>query len=154
MIYDSILQTIGNTPMIRIKRLNPNPNVEILAKFEGTNPGGSIKDRIALKMIEEAEAEGALKPGKTIIEATSGNTGIALAMIGTVKGYDVEIVMSEAVSIERRKMIQAFGARVWLTDPRKGTDGAIIRVQELLKRYPEKYFCTNQFTNKYNKLQY
>src|ERR1700690_4101248 len=103
----SILDLIGRTPMVEIRRLNPNPRVKILAKLEGFNPTGSIKDRIALKMIEQAEREGALLPGKTILEPTSGNTGIALAMIAAVKGYALMIVMSEAVSIERRKMIQA-----------------------------------------------
>lgn len=151
-IHATILDTIGNTPMVRINHLCPNPNVEMLAKVEGFNPTGSIKDRIALKMIEQAEDEGRLKKGKTIIEPTSGNTGIGLAMIGTIKGYDVEIVMSEAVSIERRKMIQAFGAKVTLTDPSQGTDGAIRKVRELLASYPDKYFNPNQFDNKYNKL--
>jgi len=149
---DSILGLIGLTPMVRIRCLNPNPRVKIFAKLEGFNPTGSIKDRIALKMIEQAEREGALRPGKTIIEPTSGNTGIGLAMIGTVKGYEVEIVMSEAVSIERRKMIQAFGARVTLTDPTKGTDGAIIRARELVKEFPDKYFMPDQFSNQYNQL--
>lgn len=151
-IHATILDTIGNTPMVRINHLCPNPNVEMLAKVEGFNPTGSIKDRIALKMIEQAEDDGRLKKGKTIIEPTSGNTGIGLAMIGTIKGYDVEIVMSEAVSIERRKMIQAFGAKVTLTDPSQGTDGAIRKVRELLAAYPDKYFNPNQFDNKYNKL--
>ena len=114
MINDNILQTIGNTPMVKINCLNPNPYVNIYAKLEGSNPTGSIKDRIALKMIEQAEAEGNLIKGKTIIEPTSGNTGIALAMIGIVKGYDVEIVMSKAVSVERIKMIESFGAKVTL----------------------------------------
>ncbi|MEG2897967.1 MAG: pyridoxal-phosphate dependent enzyme, partial [Eubacterium sp.] len=118
---DTILQTIGHTPMVRINHLCPNPKVEIVAKIEGFNPTGSIKDRIALKMIEQAEKDGALTKDKTIIEPTSGNTGIGLAMIGAVKGYAVEIVMSEAVSIERRKMIQAFGAQVTLTSPDEGT---------------------------------
>src|SRR4030065_972968 len=108
MIYENILQTIGNTPLVRINRLNPNKNVTIYAKIEGNNPTGSIKDRIALKMIEQAEANGSLIKGKTIIEPTSGNTGIGLAMIGVVKGYDVEIVMSDAVSAERKQMIKAF----------------------------------------------
>ncbi len=152
MIYDNILGIIGNTPMVKINRLCPNPKVNIYAKIEGVNPGGSIKDRIGLKMIEQGESEGTLTKGKTIIEATSGNTGIALAMIGTAKGYRVEIVMSQAVSVERRQMIQAFGAKVILTDPDKGTDGAILKVEELLRQHPEKYFCTYQFTNKYNKI--
>jgi len=149
---DSILDLIGATPMVRIRNLNPNPRVRIYAKLEGHNPTGSIKDRIALKMIEQAEREGALTPGKTILEPTSGNTGIGLAMIGTVKGYPVEIVMSEAVSIERRKMIQAFGATVTLTDPAKGTDGAILRARELVRDFPEKYFMPDQFSNQYNQL--
>lgn len=152
MIYDNILQSIGRTQMVRINRLNPNPDVTIYAKIEGTNPGGSIKDRIALKMVEQAEAEGKLYPGKTIIEATSGNTGIALAMIGAVKGYAVEIAMSEAVSMERRKMIQAYGAGIILTDPDKGTDGAIRKVKELVNTYPEKYYCPDQFSNELNKI--
>jgi len=144
MIYSNILETIGNTPIIRINKLNPNNKVDgvnIYAKFEGTNPTGSIKDRIALKMIEQAEKEGVLAKGKTIIEPTSGNTGIGLAMIGVAKGYKVEIVMSGAVSIERRKMIQAFGAKVTLTDPGLGTDGAIKKARELVKNIPEGILC-------------
>ena len=133
MIFKNILETIGNTPMVKINKLNPNPNVNIYAKIEGVNPGGSIKDRIGLKMIDQAEAEGTLTKEKTIIEATSGNTGIALAMIGLAKGYSVDIVISEAVSEERRQMIEAFGAKVILTDRESGTDGAIMKVEELLK---------------------
>lgn len=151
-LYDNILDTIGNTPLVKIHCLNDNPNVAIHAKLEGYNPTGSIKDRIALKMIEQAEAEGKLAKGKVIIEPTSGNTGIGLAMIGAVKGYKVEIVMSEAVSIERRKMIQAFGAEVTLTDPGLGTDGAIMKARELVKQNPEQYFMPDQFSNEYNKL--
>jgi len=152
MIYENILQTIGNTPLVRINKLNPNKNTTICAKIEGNNPTGSIKDRIALKMIEQAEAEGSLIKGKTIIEPTSGNTGIGLAMIGAVKGYDVEIVMSRAVSIERAKMIEAFGAKVTLTEASRGTDGAIIKARELVKANPEKYFMPDQFSNVYNKM--
>src|SRR5512142_1451468 len=148
----SILDLIGRTPMVRIRRLNPNPRVRLLAKLEGFNPTGSIKDRIALKMIEQAEREGALVPGKTILEPTSGNTGIGLAMIGAVKGYAVEIVMSEAVSIERRKMIEAFGARVTLTPAALGTDGAILRARELVRDAPGRYFMPDQFSNRYNQL--
>jgi len=152
MRYENILQAIGSTPLIRINNLNPNPNVSIYAKFEGANPTGSIKDRIALKMIEQAEIEGTLTKDKTIIEATSGNTGIAIAMIGAVKGYKVEIVMTDKVSIERRKMIKAFGATVTLVDGSKGTDGAIIKSKELVKANPDKYFNPDQFSNKYNKI--
>jgi cysteine synthase B len=149
---DSILDLIGRTPMVRIRSLNPNPRVTLYAKLEGFNPTGSIKDRIALKMIEQAEREGTLVPGKTIIEPTSGNTGIGIAMIGAVKGYAVEIVMSEAVSVERRKMIQAFGATVTLTDASLGTDGAIVRARQLVKEFPDRYFMPDQFSNRYNQL--
>ena len=149
---DDVLELIGKTPMVRIRRLNPNPRVRLLAKLEGFNPTGSIKDRIALKMVEQAEREGTLTPGKTILEPTSGNTGIGLAMIGAVKGYPVEIVMSEAVSIERRKMIQAFGATVTLTDAKLGTDGAILKARQLVKDFPERYFMPDQFSNQYNQL--
>jgi cysteine synthase B len=151
-MYKDILEAIGNTPLIRINRLNPNERVIMCGKHEGYNPTGSIKDRIALKMIEQAEAEGKLKPGKTIIEPTSGNTGIGVAMIGTVKGYPVEIVMSAAVSVERRAMIEGFGAKVTLTDPDRGTDGAIIKARQLVKDHPEVYFMPDQFSNEYNKL--
>jgi len=151
-MYNNILDTIGNTPIVKINRLSSNPNVELFAKLEGFNPTGSIKDRIALKMIEQAEADGILTKGKTIIEATSGNTGIALAMIGRVKGYDVHIVMSEAVSVERQKMIKAFGGKIILTDADKGTDGAIIRTNELLALFPDKYYNPDQYSNETNKL--
>jgi len=151
-MYNNILDTIGNTPIVKINRLNSNPNVKLFAKLEGFNPTGSIKDRIALKMIEQAEADGVLTGNKTIIEATSGNTGIALAMIGRVKGYDVHIVMSEAVSIERQRMIKAFGGEIILTDAEKGTDGAIIRTNELLEQFPGKYYNPDQYSNETNKL--
>jgi cysteine synthase B len=150
--YDNILQTIGNTPLVRINKLNPNKNTKIYAKIEGNNPSGSIKDRIALSMIQQAEKEGKLKKGKTIIEPTSGNTGVALAMIGVLKGYEVEIVMSNAVSVERIQMIKAFGGKVTLTDGKLGTDGAIKRARELVKENPEKYFMPDQFSNEYNKI--
>lgn len=151
-IFQNVLESIGKTPLIKINRLNPNKRVEIYAKIEGANPTGSIKDRIALKMIEQAEKEGVLTKGKTIIEPTSGNTGIGLAMIGAVKGYDVEIVMSKAVSEERVKMIKSFGAKVIQTEANLGTDGAIKKARELVKDYPEKYFMPDQFSNKYNNL--
>ncbi|MFX0139682.1 MAG: PLP-dependent cysteine synthase family protein [Candidatus Hodarchaeota archaeon] len=151
-MFENILQAIGSTPLVRINKLNPNKGVDIYAKIEGNNPTGSIKDRIALKMIEQAEAQGSLVKGKTIIEPTSGNTGISLAMIGAVKGYTVEIVMSEAVSIERRKMIESLGAKVTLTDAKLGTDGAINKARELVSSYPSKYFMPDQFSNEYNKI--
>ena len=151
-MYRNILDTIGSTPLVPINHMSPNPAVEIWAKLEGFNPTGSIKDRIALAMVEQAEADGSLTPGKTIIEATSGNTGIGLAMIGTVKGYDVVIVMSEAVSIERRRMIEAFGGKIVLTPAAEGTDGAIRKTAAMIAEQPDKYFTPNQFMNVYNKL--
>lgn len=151
-VCNNILGTIGNTPLVKINNLCTKENVDIYAKIEGANPGGSIKDRIAKKMLEQAEAEGALFPGKTIIEPTSGNTGIAIAMIGAVKGYDVEIVMSEAVSIERVRMLKAFGAKVIQTPAKYGTDGAICKAREIVGANPDKYFMPDQFSNRYNKL--
>lgn len=151
-IQEDILQTIGATPMVKINRLSPNPDVNIFAKVEGFNPTGSIKDRIAIKMIEEAEKDGRLRPGKTIIEATSGNTGIGLAIVGIVKGYPVEIVMSSAVSIERRKIIRAYGGKVILTPAEEGTDGAIRLARRLVNENPDKYFMPDQFSNAANYL--
>lgn len=151
-IKNSILETIGSTPMVRINRLCPNPNVNIYAKLEGFNPTGSIKDRIAVKMINDAEREGRLRPGQTIIEATSGNTGIGLAIIGLIKGYPVEIVMSEAVSMERRKIIRAYGGKIHLTPALEGTDGAIRFARKLVAENPDKYFMPDQFANAANYL--
>lgn len=149
-IKANILETIGNTPMVRINRLCPNPKVNIYAKLEGFNPSGSIKDRISVKMIEEAEADGRLKPGQTIIEPTSGNTGIGLAIVGIVKGYPVEIVMSSAVSVERRKIIRSYGGKVTLTPADEGTDGAIRLARRKVAENPDKYFMPDQFTNACN----
>ncbi len=151
-IHDDIISTIGSTPLVKINNIFKKEGVTILAKLEGCNPTGSIKDRIALRMVSQAIREGQLTNDKIIIEATSGNTGIGLAMIGAVKGYRVQIVMSEAVSIERRKMIEAYGAEVILTDPKQGTDGAIREVKRRVTENPEKYFTPDQFTNKYNRL--
>ena len=151
-VYGTILDTIGNTPLVKIRKLCRSKHVDIYAKIEGTNPTGSIKDRIAIKMIEQAEAEGTLTPGRTIIEPTSGNTGISLAMIGAVKGYPVEIVMSSAVSEERQKMIKAFGAKVILTDGEAGTDGAIRHARQLVAENLDGYFMPDQFSNHYNQL--
>ncbi|MCM1483400.1 MAG: cysteine synthase family protein [Muribaculaceae bacterium] len=149
-INSTILDTIGDTPMVRINRINPNPDVNIYAKLEGFNPSGSIKDRIAMQMVEVAERSGELKPGQTIIEATSGNTGIGLAMVGLVKGYPVEIVMSEGVSVERRKILRAMGATIVLTPAELGTDGAITRARELVAENPGKYYMPDQFANAAN----
>ena len=147
MVKKNILETIGNTPMVRINNLYVKPGVNIYAKLEGFNPTGSIKDRIAKQMIKQAEREGKLVPGKTIIEPTSGNTGIGLAIIGIVKGYDVEIVMSEAVSVERRKIIRSYGGKVILTPAAEGTDGAIRLAHKLVEENPGKYFMPDQFSN-------
>ena len=152
MVKDHILGTIGSTPMVRINRLCPNSKVNIFAKLEGFNPTGSIKDRIALRMVESAEREGRLRKGHTIIEPTSGNTGIGLAIAGIVKGYPVEIVMSSAVSIERRKIIRSYGAKVILTPAEEGTDGAIRLARKMVAEHPDKYFMPDQFANAANYL--
>ena len=149
-IKENILEAIGSTPLVRINRLNDVEGVEILAKVEGFNPTGSIKDRIALKMIEDAENSGRLRKGMTIIEPTSGNTGIGLAMLGVVKGYDVEIVMSEGVSRERRVIIRSYGARVTLTPAEEGTDGAIRKARLRYRENPGRYFMPDQFGNASN----
>lgn len=150
MVCNNILEAIGNTPMVKINRLCPVPGVSIYAKLEGFNPTGSIKDRIALKMVEAAEESGDLVPGKTIIEPTSGNTGIGLAIAGIVKGYPVEIVMSRAVSVERRKIIRSYGAKVILTPAEEGTDGAIRMAEKMVKDNPGKYYMPDQFSNACN----
>ena len=143
---------IGNTPLVELRILNGNSKVRILGKLEGSNPGGSIKDRPAYYMIKHAEETGELSNGKTILEATSGNTGIALAMIGTAKGYRVKLFMPECVSTERLHILEAHNAKVVLTPAREGTDGAIRRVHELLNREPEKYYMPNQYDNENNLL--
>lgn len=149
---DNILDTIGNTPLVKINNILDKPGVNIYAKLEGFNPSGSIKDRIAKHMILDAEKDGRLKKGQIILEPTSGNTGIGLAIIGIVKGYRVQIIMSEAVSKERRKIIKSMGAEVILTPGDQGTDGAIRKAQEMYKANPEKYFMPNQFSNHSNYL--
>jgi S-sulfo-L-cysteine synthase (O-acetyl-L-serine-dependent) len=146
----SILTAIGNTPLIELSHVSENPNVRIFAKLEGSNPGGSIKDRAALFMVLKAEEEGLLHKGKTILEATSGNTGIALAMIGAAKGYEVTLTMPSCVSVERQNILKALGANIILTDGCHGTDGAINKAHELLHQNPDKYFMPNQFDNTYN----
>jgi cysteine synthase B len=149
----SILSAIGNTPLVELNKLNSKkPNVRIFGKLEGTNPGGSIKDRPAYWMIKKAEESGRLTKGKTILEPTSGNTGIALAMIGSAKGYSVKLCMPECVSTERQHILEAFGAEVVLTHAKEGTDGAIRKAHELLDAEPDKYYMPNQFTNENNVL--
>ena len=151
----NILDYIGNTPLVEIKKLNPFfPDVRIFAKIEGQNPGGSIKDRPALFMINEAEKSGKLTKEKTIIEATSGNTGIALAMIAALKGYKIKLFMPECVSLERRKILESYGADLVLTPAAENTDGAIIRAKKLLSDYPDLYFMPDQFSNPANPLSH
>jgi S-sulfo-L-cysteine synthase (O-acetyl-L-serine-dependent) len=149
---NSILDLIGNTPLVKINKLNKNKNVNIYAKLEGQNPGGSVKDRIALSMIEAAEKTGALTKDKIILEATSGNTGIGLALTGRLKEYKVLLTMSSAMSIERKRMLKAFGAEILETDPAKGTDGAIMKARELFQKNPNKFWMPNQFANEHNPL--
>jgi S-sulfo-L-cysteine synthase (O-acetyl-L-serine-dependent) len=146
----TVLDAIGNTPLVEIRNLNPFPAIRIFAKFEGCNPGGSIKDRIAHFMILAAEQSGELTPDKIIMEPTSGNTGIALAMIGAAKGYHVKLVMPGCVSVERRRIIEAFGAEVVMTPAEEGTDGAIRRAWQLAEENPEKYYMPDQFSNPAN----
>jgi cysteine synthase B len=150
----SIASSIGNTPLVELNRLNPNSKVKVFAKLEGNNPGGSVKDRPALYMIEKAEESGELTHDKTILEPTSGNTGIALAMIGASKGYNVKLTLPECVSTERRHVLEAFGAEVVLTPAKEGTDGAIRRAHKLLEEEPDKYFMPNQFVNPNNPLSH
>jgi len=150
--FDSVVEMIGNTPLLPIRKLNPNPGVELWGKLEGCNPGGSIKDRIALSMIEAAEAVGQLKPGMTILEATSGNTGIGLALVSVVKGYELLLTMSEAVSVERRKILAAYGAEFLLTPGHLGTDGAIERAYDLADQHPDRYLLVDQYNNPANPL--
>ncbi|MBI5844815.1 MAG: cysteine synthase [Deltaproteobacteria bacterium] len=147
---DSILSHIGNTPLVPIRRMNPNPRVTMLAKVEYVNPGGSIKDRPALFMIEDGERSGQLTPDKIVIEATSGNTGIGLALVCAIKGYRLLLTMSEAVSQERQKILKARGARIMLTPGHLGTDGAIEEVYRVARESPDLYFMTDQFNNPAN----
>ena len=144
MIYNNILEMIGNTPVLKLDGLSEG--ADIYLKLEGKNPGGSIKDRAALSMIENAEKEGRLKRGMTIIEPTSGNTGIGLAMIGRIKGYKVLIIMPDTMSVERRNIIKAYGAELILTDGKKGMKGAIERANELVEANKD-YFMAQQFNN-------
>jgi len=147
---ESLIKLIGNTPLVKLNRLNPNPDVEIWVKLEKFNPGGSVKDRPALRMIMDAIKRGELTRDKVIIDATSGNTGIALAMIGRALGFKVELAMSEGVSEERKRILQIFGAKLHLTPAEEGTDGAIRFVRELVKKYPDRYYYVDQYNNHSN----
>jgi cysteine synthase B len=146
----SILDSIGNTPLVELTKVNPNPKVRLMAKLEGSNPGGSVKDRIALSMIRDGIDRGALNGGRTILEATSGNTGIGLAMVGASLGYRVRLTMPKCVSLERRRVLEALGADLVLTEACQGTDGAIREAHRILEANPDLYFMPNQFENPAN----
>jgi cysteine synthase B len=149
---ESVLDLIGNTPLLEIQRITEGlpPSVKIFAKLEGLNPGGSVKDRPAWRMIQEGLRSGKLHPGKTILDSTSGNTGIAMAMIGCVLGYPVELVIPANVSNERKLIINAYGAKITFSDPMEGSDGAIRLCREVLQADPEKYYKPDQYFNPMN----
>ncbi|MDT8322459.1 MAG: pyridoxal-phosphate dependent enzyme, partial [Xanthomonadales bacterium] len=151
-VYDSSLASVGNTPLVRIGRLNPNPKVAVYAKLESRNPGGSVKDRIALSMILAAEQGGQLTRDKIVLEPTSGNTGIGLALVCAVKGYRLLLVLPESVSVERRKILAAFGSEFILTPGHKGTDGAIEVAYEMAAENPDTYLMPDQYNNPANPL--
>ncbi len=147
---EDILRLIGNTPLVRINHMTASGDAEIWAKLEGCNPGGSVKDRIALSMIESAEKEGKLKSGSTIIEPTSGNTGIGLAMVAAIKGYKLVLTMPETMSMERRQLLQAYGAELVLSEGKKGMKGAVEKAMEIHQGHPDYYFMPQQFENPSN----
>jgi S-sulfo-L-cysteine synthase (O-acetyl-L-serine-dependent) len=153
-IVQDLSKSIGNTPLVELRRIKPAKGARILAKLEGSNPGGSVKDRPALWMIERAEKSGLLTPGKIVLEPTSGNTGIGLAMICAYKGYRTRLTLPECVSLERRQVLQAYGADLVLTPAAEGTDGAIREACRILERQPERYFMPNQFVNSANWLSH
>ena len=138
--YDSVLDLIGNTPLVDVSALSPNPDVRILAKLEGQNPGGSVKDRAAKAMVEEAEKDGRLGPGVTVLESSSGNTGIALAMICRMRGYPFKVVLPENVSVERRQALEVWGAEIIPSPGSEGSNGAMRRAQALAEEHPDWFF--------------
>jgi cysteine synthase A len=148
-IAANALELIGNTPLVRLDKVRPDGGAEIIAKFEVFNPGGSVKDRIALAMVDDAEAKGLLKPGGTIVEPTSGNTGVGLAMVAASKGYKLILTMPDDYSIERRKLVQRFGAQLILTPAIEGMTGAVFAAEELVRKNPG-YFMPQQFDNPAN----
>src|SRR5271170_1195256 len=151
LLGQRLVERIGNTPLIRIERFGAEyPNVGIYAKAEWFNPGGSVKDRAAYSMIRDGERRGALRPGKVILDATSGNTGIAYAMVGAALGYPVKLFLPTSASPERKQILQAYGAEIVYTPGEEGTDGAIRRVRELYQADPEKYFYPDQYSNPAN----
>jgi cysteine synthase len=154
MRYNNILQTIGKTPLVQINRIWRHPSVTIWAKLEGANPMGSVKERPALYIVEGAERDGTLKQGMTILESSSGNTGIGLALIGCVKGYPVTIVMPQKVSVERRKLLKALGAQIVFTSEKGGSDEAWDIAERLNRENPGKYFYARQYSNPNNTLSH
>jgi len=152
MAYGTELtELIGNTPLVRLNRIVPrNPNVQIFAKAEWTNPGGSVKDRPARNMILDGERSGKLRPGKILLDATSGNTGIAYAMIGAARGYEVHLCLPQNANEERKSLLGAYGAKLILTDPLLSSDGAILKARELYAADPDKYFYSDQYNNPAN----
>jgi cysteine synthase len=154
MRYENVLQTIGNTPLVRIQKIWKNPAVEIWAKLEGQNPMGSVKERPALYIVEAGEKDGSLRHGMTILESSSGNTGIGLALVGAVKGYPVTIVMPQKVSMERRKILHALGAEIVFTSKMGGSDEAWDIAERMYQENPEKYFYARQYSNPANTLSH
>ncbi len=150
LAYKGILAAIGNTPMVELQRMSPKEGVRIFAKLEGQNPTGSVKDRIALNMIGQAERNGEISVNRTILEPTSGNTGISLAMVGRLKGYKVAVVMPENVSVERAQLLQAYGAEIFNSDGTLGTNGSIVVAQEMVEKHPHDYFMPYQYGNEAN----
>ena len=151
LVSAGITRLIGNTPLLRIRMFEREfPHVEVYAKAEWFNPGGSVKDRAALSMIEDGERSGALTHDKTIIDSTSGNTGIAYSLVGAAKGYKVKLVMPANVSAERKALVVAYGAEIVYSDPLEGSDGAIVKVRELVAEHPELYFYPDQYSNPAN----
>jgi cysteine synthase B len=150
LTYKGILTTIGNTPLVELQRMSPREGVRLFAKLEGQNPTGSVKDRIALKMIEQAEQDGEISPRRTILEPTSGNTGISLALVGRLKGYRVKVVMPEIVSPERAQLLHAYGADIVFSDGAKGTNGSILVAQDMVEKNPHDYLMLYQYGNSAN----
>jgi len=145
------IERIGNTPLLRLERIARDfPNIEVLGKAEWLNPGGSVKDRAASNIVAQARAAGKLGPGKTLLDSTSGNTGIAFAMIGAALGFPVTLCMPENVSVERKRIVHAYGTHVIFTDPGEGSDGAIREARELYAQHPDKYFYADQYSNDAN----
>ena len=148
-VYESIADLIGNTPIVDVSKLSPNPRVRILAKLEGWNPGGSVKDRAARSMLDEAEKDGSLEPGQVILESSSGNTGIALAMLSKMRGYPFKVVLPENVSEERRQLLEVWGTEIIWSPAAEGSNGAMVRAKKLAEEHPD-WFYTYQYGNPSN----